>query len=119
MLYCIEFLHKNLDWLFKKILATKTRYFLFDLPGQVELYINHPSLKAIIKELKDFGFSLSTVHLVDSCSLIEEARFLSAATLSLTAAISLDTSVLHVVSKMDLLKQLGKPTMRLSFYQDL
>ena len=52
MLYCAEFLLTNLQWLSdeleKRLLQHKTNYFIFDLPGQVELYSNHHALRTII-----------------------------------------------------------------------
>ena len=52
MLYCAEFLQQNLQWLSdeleKQLLKSKTNYFIFDLPGQVELYSNHESLRKVI-----------------------------------------------------------------------
>ncbi len=52
MIYCMEFLQTNIDWLIGKIkevnAKTGTKYFIFDLPGQVEIYSNHKSLKEII-----------------------------------------------------------------------
>ena len=52
MIYCMEFLLTNIDWLINKIrdlhAKTGTKYFVFDLPGQVEIYSNHKSLKEII-----------------------------------------------------------------------
>ena len=54
MIYCMEFLETNIDWLVNKIhgLQDGTKYFIFDLPGQVEIYSNHTSLKNIIKRLE-------------------------------------------------------------------
>lgn len=35
-MYCMEYIEKNLDWLFEKLEALgKAKYFLFDFPGQV------------------------------------------------------------------------------------
>ena len=60
LIYAMEFLEKNIDWLISKIEEWKCKatlkegsvniapYFIFDLPGQVELYINHTSLNSII-----------------------------------------------------------------------
>jgi len=37
MIYCMEFLQTNIDWLINKIrdinIKTGTKYFMFDLPG--------------------------------------------------------------------------------------
>ena len=53
LIYAIEFLESNLEWLINKIESfdkktdddvTLGPYFIFDFPGQVELYTNHDSM---------------------------------------------------------------------------
>jgi GTPase SAR1 family protein len=49
MIYAMEFLEENINYLEEKILERKDcKYFIFDLPGQVELYSNHESLKKVL-----------------------------------------------------------------------
>lgn len=38
LVYSMEFLEKNLDWLFAEIAKFQNHYFIFDLPGQVNIY---------------------------------------------------------------------------------
>lgn len=67
MLYCIEYLEENFDWLDEKLGALgKDAYVVFDLPGQVELSTNHESLKNIIKRLSKSGFRVRIAS--DICS---------------------------------------------------
>lgn len=61
LLYCMEFLEKNFE-----IFETKLRefqeeeyYFIFDFPGQVELYTHHDSVKNIIETLTKLDFRVS------------------------------------------------------------
>ena len=57
MLYCMEYLEANYDWLEDRLKELdKDDYVLFDLPGQVELSTNHPSVKNIIRRLTKSGF---------------------------------------------------------------
>ncbi len=57
MLYCVEYLEANFDWLEGKLQELgKDAYVLFDLPGQVELSTNHDSVKRIINKLVKSGF---------------------------------------------------------------
>lgn len=51
MLYCMEYLEANLEWLEARLDALEHNYVVFDLPGQVELSTNHPSLKRILERL--------------------------------------------------------------------
>jgi len=57
ILYCMECLEANFDWLEEKLNALgKEAYVLFDLPGQVELSTNHDSVKRIVNRLVKGGF---------------------------------------------------------------
>ena len=67
LMYCMEFLEKNISWLDKKISDFRNHYFIFDCPGQIELYTHHNSVKNILNHLeKDLGMRLCVVQLVDS-----------------------------------------------------
>ena len=35
LMYCMEYLEQNLDWLLEQLKKLQGKYFLFDLPGQV------------------------------------------------------------------------------------
>lgn len=101
-----------------KLVTQKCRYFVIDMPGQVELYTNHTALKQLISLLQSaLGFSLVVVHLVDISYLYDRYKFLSAMTLSLTAVINLEVPFLNLITKVDLLGQMGRPDMNLMFYQ--
>jgi len=57
MLYCLEYLEQNFDWLLEKLSAlSPDTYVVFDLPGQVELSTNHSSLKNIVDRLVKTGY---------------------------------------------------------------
>lgn len=52
MLYCMEYLEKNFDWLEERLRDLgNDAYVMFDLPGQVELSTNHESLKNILDKI--------------------------------------------------------------------
>lgn len=40
LMYCMEYLEKNYEWLFKKLDAQENKYFIFDCPGQVSNWID-------------------------------------------------------------------------------
>lgn len=57
MLYCLEYLEQNYDWLLERLTALSSdTYIVFDLPGQVELSTNHSSLKNIVNKLIKSGY---------------------------------------------------------------
>lgn len=50
MLYCMEYLASNLDWLQEQLAAHAAggaSYFLFDCPGQVELFTGQEAFKQV------------------------------------------------------------------------
>lgn len=59
-LYCMDFLEKNVQWLYDKIEAVSKGediYFIFDCPGQSEIFTTHKGLKNIVDGLvKKFDF---------------------------------------------------------------
>lgn len=68
MLYCMEYLEANLDWLETRLNELGPEaYVLFDIPGQVELGTIHPSLKRIIQRLSKVGFRVRD-HVVCAAS---------------------------------------------------
>ncbi len=61
MLYCIEYLEKNFDWLVERLdelLGDEggNGYVIFDTPGQVELWTNHDSLKRMVEKLTKMDY---------------------------------------------------------------
>jgi GPN-loop GTPase len=93
---------------------TGTKYFIFDLPGQVEIYSNHKSLKEIIQQLsRELNMRMSALHLVDVGYLYDRNRFLSAMMLSLTAIVGMEMPFINAITKVDLMKKLGRPEMNL------
>lgn len=133
MLYCIEYLEKNVDWLTQELrrvmeeqrqgktgqiaghsdqqtpiepVSSGFEYFIFDLPGQVELSTNHPALKRILETLeKQLGLRFVAVHLTDATHITDASRYVSILILALRAMLQLELPHVNVLSKVDLLGQ--------------
>lgn len=56
VLYALEELEQNMDWLEKGLGELGEDYVLFDCPGQVELYTHHSSLRNIFFKLQKMGY---------------------------------------------------------------
>lgn len=135
MLYCMEYLEKNMDWLLDAltVLANATYplsdeakedlphqnanhekqifaepYFLFDFPGQVELYTHHDSVKNIIDQLVKRDYRLCSVHLIDSHHCTDAGKYISMVLLSLKCMMQLGLPHINVLSKIDLVEAYGK-----------
>ena len=155
LVYCLEFLEENLDWLIEQLAAhPSTRrvaqrlvlrraeaypclgaadtYFLFDCPGQVELYTHHESLTHILERLVKAGHrvwcgcachmagasgssrpvrlrQLTAVHLVDAQHCSDSGHFIAMALTSLATMMRLELPHINVLSKVDLFQRFGEP----------
>ena len=58
LLYCMEFLEKNVEWLHTKLSNIQEHYFLFDCPGQIELFTHHHAVKNIAMKLQEWNFKV-------------------------------------------------------------
>jgi hypothetical protein len=59
ILYALEELEHNIDWLEKGLKDLGEDYVLFDCPGQVELYTHHNSLRNIFFKIQKLGYRVS------------------------------------------------------------
>lgn len=51
LLYAMEYLEQNLDWLDARLKENRGKYILFDFPGQVELYTHNQCVRNIVQRL--------------------------------------------------------------------
>uniref|UniRef100_A0A6B2LD66 GPN-loop GTPase 3 n=1 Tax=Arcella intermedia TaxID=1963864 RepID=A0A6B2LD66_9EUKA len=103
LVYCMEYLVSNMDWLKEELGHYEDDYLIFDLPGQIELYSHIPVMNKVVNLLKDLGFNLCCVYLLDAHFMSDNNKFLSGALQALSAMIHLETPHVNVITKMDLL----------------
>ena len=65
---------------------------------------------------KEHGFRFVAVHLIDVTYLYDRYRFLSGMTLSLSSSMGVEIPFINLITKVDLLKRMGRPDMNLMFY---
>jgi len=119
LLYCMEYLEKNMDWLEKELKSIKKKYLLFDFPGQVELYTHHNSVRNIVAQLQKWDFRLAAVHLVDSHYCSDPSKFISVLLTSLSTMLQIELPHVNVLSKCDLIQKFGKLAFNLDFYTEV
>ena len=120
LVYCMEFLEQNSDWLIKKIEPVKDRYLIIDCPGQVELYTHNGSVKNILAKLeKSGGIRLCCVNLVDSHYCSDPSKFISVCLTSLNMMLQLELPHVNVLSKVDLIQKYGKLQFNVDFYTEV
>lgn len=120
LMYCVEYLETNFDWLLDQLKRSPSKYFIFDCPGQVELYTHHKSMANIFEKLEKLGYHLCTVHLIDSHYCSQPTKFISTLLLSLNTMLQMKLPHVNVLSKADLLKQFeSKLLFNMDFYTDV
>jgi len=121
LVYCMEYLETNSDWLVAKTKKLPpTTYILFDLPGQVELYTHHKSVRNMILAIsKTLDLRFCAVHLVDSYYCTEATKFISVLLTSLCSMLQMELPHINVLSKVDLVEQYGRLDFNIDFYTEV
>ncbi|KAL6061067.1 GPN-loop GTPase 2 [Balamuthia mandrillaris] len=119
LLYCMEFLEKNLDWLKEKLDALQDHYLLFDCPGQAELYTHHNCVRRIVDKLQRWGIRLTAIHLLDAYYCSVPTNYISGVLLSLSTMLHLELPHINVLSKVDLIERYGKLAFDLEFFTNV
>ncbi|KAL8272590.1 hypothetical protein Esti_003479 [Eimeria stiedai] len=119
MIYCMEYLLENVDWLAEKLKKYSNYYVLIDCPGQVELFTHHDALRSIIRHLERLDFRMAAVQVVDSTLITDAFKHISALLMALNAQLQLELPHVNLLSKVDLLRLHKKDLkFRLEFYAD-
>ena len=106
LVYCMEYLLEHIEWLEEQTESfAENSYFLFDCPGQLELYSHYDIMTSIIKILQKRGFSLCSVFCLDCTFLQEQSKFISGNLLSLATMIQISLPHLTVMTKCDLISK--------------
>ncbi len=111
LIYCFEFLLKNLDWLDDQIGDYPDDYLIFDCPGQIELYSHIPAMPIVVKHIQQqLNFNLCCTYLIEAPFMVDRAKFFSGALEAMSTMIFMELPHLNILSKMDLVK--GKMSKR-------
>ena len=119
LVYCLEYLEANLDWLTAALARLSGHYVLLDMPGQVELYTHHGSVRAILQALERADHRLVAVHLVDAHHCADAAKFISVLLVTLSTMVQLELPQVNFLSKIDLVEAYGQLAFNLDFYTDV
>jgi hypothetical protein len=93
VLYALEELEQNMDWLEKRLSELGEDYVLFDCPGQVELYTHHSSLRNIFFRLQKLGYRVCIFPILLGHMLIYS---IACSTASLRLVLSDAAFTLHI-----------------------
>jgi len=120
MIYCIEYLLENIDWLKSEMDKNPDCYLIVDCPGQVELYTHHEGMRLLLRKMtNEFDCRLTAVHLVDCTMCTDPFKYVSAILTSLSGEILLELPHVNVLSKIDLLKRHSRDLdFRIEYYAE-
>ncbi|EEQ91811.1 ATP binding protein [Blastomyces dermatitidis ER-3] len=119
ILYALEEVEANFDWLKEGLEGLGDDYVLFDCPGQVELFTHHSSLRNIFFQIQKLGYRLVVIHLIDSYNLTLPSMYISALLLSLRAMLQMDLPHINVLTKIDNLSNYPPLPFNLDFYTEV
>ncbi|KAL1405508.1 hypothetical protein Q8F55_009145 [Vanrija albida] len=124
MLYCIEYLEANFDWLLEQLdalLETQggNGYIVIDTPGQAELWTNHNSLRHMVERLTKLDYRLAAVQLTDAHAITDASKYIAAVLLALRAMLQLEMPHINVLSKIDMLNSFDNLPFNLDYYTEV
>mmetsp|Transcript_10428 Transcript_10428/g.27329 ORF Transcript_10428/g.27329 Transcript_10428/m.27329 type:complete len:188 (+) Transcript_10428:170-733(+) len=103
LLYAMEYLSENTEWLQEEIGDYDDDYLIIDCPGQIEIYSHSNVLKNIMDSITNWGFRVCAVYLLDAQFLQDSPRFIAGALSCLSTMVHLEVPHINVLSKMDLI----------------
>ncbi|KAI7951298.1 hypothetical protein MJO28_006982 [Puccinia striiformis f. sp. tritici] len=105
LVYCFEYLLKNLDWLQENLNNYEDDFLIIDCPGQIELYTHFNIMQKIVQVLTmEFDFRLCATYLLESNFISDRPKFFSGVLSATSAMINLEIPHINVLTKMDLFK---------------
>ncbi|XP_014242422.1 GPN-loop GTPase 3 [Cimex lectularius] len=105
LIFCMEYLVENAEWLKEKLGEDDDDYILFDCPGQIELFSHMTTMSQLCRMLQNWNFHVCAVFLVDAQFMVDGAKFLSGTMAALAVMVNLELPHVNVLSKMDLLSK--------------
>lgn len=104
LVFCMEYLCQNLEWLDSALGDCEGDYLLFDCPGQIELFSHLPIIPRIVEHLqRKWDFRFVTVFILDVRFLVDSSQFMAGLLSALSSMVSLATAHINIMSKLDML----------------
>ncbi|KAI8380258.1 GPN-loop GTPase [Blakeslea trispora] len=104
LIYCLEFLMNNIDWLEEEIGTYDDDYLIFDCPGQIELYTHFPIMKRLCETLNRLNMNVCGVYCLESQFIEDKSKYFSGVMSAMSAMINLEIPHINVMTKMDLIE---------------
>lgn len=108
LVYAMEYLLDNRDWIVERLGDYDDDYILFDCPGQIELHTHYDVIKRFVLLLQSLNFRLCGIFILDSGFFLDAGKFFSATLCTLSSMINLEIPFLNILTKTDLLSKAAK-----------
>lgn len=106
LVYAVEYISDNMEWLEEQLGDyDDDDYFLFDCPGQIELYSHLTAMRDIVDMLQQrLDFRVAGVYCIDVNFIEDTPKYLCGALAALSAMVNLELPHINVLTKCDLLR---------------
>lgn len=102
LVYCMEYLIEHVEELLDELNEFgDDTFFLFDCPGQIELYSHLDVMTRLTQAIVNTGFNLCAVYCADGTFVSEPSKYLSACLTSISTMNQLSLPHLNVLTKCD------------------
>lgn len=108
LVYAMELLLDNPDWITEQLGDYDDDYILFDCPGQIELHTHYDVIKRFVELLQSLNFRLCGIFILDSGFFLDAAKFFSATLCTLSTMINLEIPFFNILTKTDLLSKAAR-----------
>lgn len=104
LVYAMEYILENREWLEEQIGDyIDDDYFIFDCPGQIELYSHLTVMKDLVDMIQSMDFQIAGVYCLDINFIEDMPKFLAGSLAALTAMVNIELPHINVLTKCDLL----------------
>lgn len=103
LVFCMEYLIENIDWLTEQLGDYADDYIIFDCPGQIEIFTHVDVMKSFVQTVERHGYRVCGVFLLDSIFISDAAKFIAGMLACLSTMVQLEIPHVNVLSKCDLL----------------
>lgn len=105
LVYAMEYLVENKSWLEDQLGdALDDDYYIFDCPGQIELYSHLTVMRELVDMLHGLDFRVAGVYCIDINFIEDMPKFLAGGLAALGAMINLELPHVNVLTKGDLVE---------------
>lgn len=119
LVYCMEYLMENASWIHDELEDYSDDFLIVDMPGQVELLSHIPVVPSFVELLRQQGYFVTAVFLLDAPTVTSDpGKYVAGCLLALTTMMSLDCPFINVLSKCDLLSEEVRRSSVLQHYEN-